>query len=37
VAAVAEAKRRSWQRDVLIAAVGVVLGIVGTLIVVGIT
>jgi hypothetical protein len=37
VAAVAEAKRRSWQRDVLMAAVGVVLGVVATLIVVGIT
>ena len=37
VAALAEAKRRSWQRDVLIAAVGVVLGIVGTLIVVAFT
>jgi hypothetical protein len=37
VAAVAEAKRRSWQRDVLMAAVGLVLGIVGTLIFVGIT
>ena len=37
VAEVAEAKRRSWQRDVLMAAVGVVLGVVATLIVVGIT
>jgi hypothetical protein len=37
VAEVAEAKRRSWQRDVLMAAVGLVLGIVGTLIVVAIT
>ena len=37
VAAVAAAKRRSWQRDVLMVAVGVVLGIVGTLIVMGIT
>ena len=37
VAEAAEAKRRSWQRDVLMAAVGVVLGVVATLIVVGIT
>ena len=37
VAEVAEAKRRSWQRDLLMAAIGVVLGIVATLIVVGIT
>jgi len=37
VAAVAEAKRRSWQRDVVMAAVGVVLGVVGTLIVGAIT
>ena len=37
VAAVAEAKRRAWQRDVLMAAIGGVLGIIATLIVVGIT
>ncbi|MFL5647243.1 MAG: hypothetical protein ACJ776_02500 [Chloroflexota bacterium] len=37
VAALVEAKRRSWQRDVLMAAIGAILGIVGTLIVVALT
>jgi len=37
VAALAEAKRRSWQRDVLIAAIGAVLGVVATLIIVALT
>jgi hypothetical protein len=37
VAALAEAKRRSWQRDVLMAAIGGVLGVVATLIVVALT
>jgi len=37
VAALAEAKRRSWQRDVLMAAIGAVLGVVTTLIVLALT
>jgi len=37
VGALAEAKRRSWQRDVLMAAIGAVLGVVTTLIVLALT
>jgi hypothetical protein len=35
--AVAAATPRSWQRDVLMAAIGVVIGVVGTLVAVSIT
>jgi hypothetical protein len=36
-AALADANRRAWQRDVLMAAIGAVLGVIGTLIVVALT
>jgi hypothetical protein len=36
-AALGEANRRGWQRDLLMAAIGAILGVIGTLIVVAFT